>query len=131
MTTPAEKSTLRRNLQKYEGKVSHMYLDSNGYVTVGIGHLLSSLADAQKLAFKNAKNMPASKNEIKTDYEAVEIQPANRLASLYKKHTKLTLPTMEIDKLTNKHIESFEKELKKFTPVLMLFPQVCALHYLI
>jgi len=122
MATTTEKQTLRNNLEKYEGKVSHMYLDSNGYVTIGIGHLLGSIVDAQKLGFKKSNNMPASKAEIKSDFEAVKKQPANRLASFYKKHTKLTLPIMEINKLTDKHIKSFEKELGKIYTDFNTFP---------
>ncbi len=122
MATYREKTTLRSKLEKYEGKVSHMYLDSKGYVTVGIGHLLSTIVDAQKLDFKNASNKLASKNEIKSDFEAVKKQPANRLASMYKKHTKLTLSAMEINKLTDKHIDSFEKELKRIYTGFNTFP---------
>ena len=40
MITPSEKQTLRANLEKYEGKINHMYLDSRGFVTVGVGHLI-------------------------------------------------------------------------------------------
>jgi GH24 family phage-related lysozyme (muramidase) len=111
MLTATEKQILRTGLEKYEGKVNHMYLDSKGYVTVGVGHLINSV-EAQKLAFKTAKNLPASAPDIKADYDAVKKQPANRLASFYKKYTKLILLNSEIDKLTNKHIDSFEKELR-------------------
>ncbi|MCF6325361.1 MAG: hypothetical protein L3J89_13750 [Gammaproteobacteria bacterium] len=99
-----------------------MYLDANGYVTIGIGHLLGSIADAQKLGFKKSNNMPASKDEIKSDFEAVTKQPANRLTSMYKKHTKLTLSITEINKLTDKHIASFEKELEKIYAGFNAFP---------
>jgi GH24 family phage-related lysozyme (muramidase) len=93
--------------------IRYTTLDSKGLVTVGVGHLLSAVAEAQKLGFRKANNQNASAAEIKTDYDAVKKQPANRLANFYKKHTTLTLPDAEINKLTNKHIESFEKELKK------------------
>lgn len=122
MTTSIEKATLRSQLEKYEGKIPHLYLDSKGYVTVGIGHLLSTLASAQKLAFKNATHQPASAAEIKLDYETVKKQVANRLASSYKKHTKLTLPNTEIDKLTDKHIDTFEQELKRVYIGFTAFP---------
>ncbi|ROQ17966.1 MULTISPECIES: glycoside hydrolase family protein [Marinimicrobium] len=122
MATEKEKAILRKNLEKYEGKVSHMYLDSKGFVTVGIGHLLSTVASAQLLAFKNSKNLPATQEEIKADYDSVKKQPANRLASMYKKHTKLRLPDAEIDKLTNKHIQSFESELKRIYSDFDSFP---------
>ena len=42
-----------------------MYLDSKGLVTVGIGHLISTLADAQKLPFYNAKNTKAPRRKSK------------------------------------------------------------------
>lgn len=112
MATITEKKILRASLEKYEGKVNHMYLDSKGYVTVGVGHLLSNLTEAQKLAFKDSKNLKASLTTIKADYDAVKKQPANRLASFYKKHTKLILSDADINTLTDKHIATFEKELK-------------------
>lgn len=112
MVSATEKTTLRAKMEKYEGKISHMYLDSKGFVTVGVGHLLKDLASAQKLNFKNKDNMPASKDEIKTDYEAVKNQPKNRLASFYKKHVKLKILNPDINTLTNKHIDSFEGELE-------------------
>jgi len=37
MVSVAEKNILRNKLEKYEGKIDHMYLDSKGYVTVGAG----------------------------------------------------------------------------------------------
>ncbi|WP_291618443.1 hypothetical protein [Colwellia sp.] len=65
MASAAEKTKLRAKMDKYEGKVSHMYLDSKGLVTVGVGHLLKDLASAQKLNFKKINNMPASKSKLK------------------------------------------------------------------
>lgn len=121
MTTETEKATLRKELEKYEGRQSHMYLDSKGYVTVGVGHLLRTVVDAQKLAFKNGYK-PATKAEIKTDYEMVKKQLPNRLASYYKRYTKLTLPNIEIDKLTNQHIQVFAKELKQIYSGFDMFP---------
>ncbi len=72
MVSATEKATLRIKMEKYEGKINYMYLDSKGYVTVGVGHLLKDLASAQKLNFKKINNMPATKDEIKADYEAVK-----------------------------------------------------------
>lgn len=108
-----KKITLRKKLAEYEGTITHMYLDSKGYVTVGIGHLLSSVAEAQKLPFVEQKTGKKAKAEqIKTDYENVDKQAKNRLASYYKKYTTLQLTQSEINKLTDKHIEVFYNELK-------------------
>ena len=45
------KAKLKKKLFQYEGKIPHMYLDTKGYVTVGIGHLLKDVAAAQKVPF--------------------------------------------------------------------------------
>ena len=114
MASESEKTTLRQKLETYEGCVEHMYLDTKGFVTVGVGHLLSTLASAQALAFivqKDSKT--ATKEQIKTDYDTVKKQTKGLLSSTYKKHTKLKLKKTDIDKLTNKHIDTFEGELKK------------------
>jgi len=36
------RATLKKNLSKYEGKIEHLYLDTKGKVTVGIGHLITN-----------------------------------------------------------------------------------------
>lgn len=127
MITSTERLLLRSKLEKYEGRINHLYLDSKGYVTVGVGHLLSSATQAQKLTFRTVKNLPATAVEIKADYDAVKKQPSNRVASFYQKHTKLTLPDTAIDKLTDKHIDSFELELKLIYPGFNTFPSAVKL----
>lgn len=117
-----DKNALRSKMEKYEGKISHMYLDSKGLVTVGVGHLLKDLASAQKLNFKNGNGMPASKSEIKTDYEAVKKQSKNRVAGFYKKHAKLVLTEVDMNLLTNKHIDTFESELKRIFADFLMYP---------
>lgn len=113
MVKDTVKQKLRTRLAEYEGSIPHMYLDSKGLVTVGVGHLLSTVADAQKLAFVIEKTkMNATADDIKTDFESVKKQPKNKIASFYKPATKLTLPQAEIDKLTTSHIEAFYKDLK-------------------
>ena len=114
MLTATEKQELRQKLAKYEGTVFHMYLDSNGYVTVGVGHLINTVADAQKLSFIDEKTKKkATADEIKTDFETVSKQQKKKRASFYKPHTKLVLEQADIDDLTNEHIDNFYKELKK------------------
>jgi hypothetical protein len=122
MVSAAEKATLRSKMEKYEGKIRHIYLDSAGFVTVGGGHLLKDVSSAQKLNFKKSNNLPASKDEIKADYEAVKKQPKNRFASFYKKHVKLKLLDLDIDTLTNTHIDRFEVELKRIFSDFSTYP---------
>lgn len=118
MLTKSERQTLREKLTEYEGNVPHMYLDTNGNVTVGVGHLLSTAAATQKLPFIDDKTKKkATPEEIKTDFETVSKLPRNpdkpNVASFYKKHTKLVLTQPEIDALTESHIDNFHSELKQ------------------
>jgi len=122
MASMVDKNTLRSKMEKYEGKINHMYLDSKGLVTVGVGHLLKDLASAQKLNFKKSNGMPASKDEIKADYETVKKQSKNRVAIFYKKHAKLVLHEADINMLTNKHIDVFENELKRIFSGFLMYP---------
>lgn len=123
MITLAEKRILLARLERYEGRVSHMYLDSNGYVTVGVGHLLSSVFAAQKLPFTDLSNKVATPSQIKLDYDAVKKQPfGNYSAAFYKRHTALTLSDRDINNLTEQHVYSFEKELKHMYKGFDLFP---------
>jgi len=91
-------------------------------VTVGVGHLLKDLASAQKLNFKKSNNIPASKGEIKADYDAVKKQSKNKIASFYKKHVVLKLLDVYMNSLTNKHIDSFEGELKRIFSDFSTYP---------
>lgn len=123
MASNNEKSVLRKKLEFYEGLVDHMYLDTKGFLTVGIGHLLPSVASAQQVDFFRRKdNIKATHNEIKTDYETVGKQRKGMLAGNYKRHAKVFLKRAAIDALTNKHIESFEKELKLVYKAFGSFP---------
>jgi len=111
------KKHIRKKIQHYEGNILHMYLDSKGYITVGVGCLIDSVSKAQKLPFINAKTKrKATPIEIKADYDNVKKQynkTATYRASYYKKHTKLILTQTEIDNLFNRQIAGFYKELKK------------------
>lgn len=112
MLTDNEINTLRNNIERYEGKINHLYLDSKGYVTVGVGHLLSTVEDAQKLPFLDQQGEPATKDMIAEEFATISSKDGNRVANYYQQFTLLTLSNSAIDALTDKHIDSFYKELK-------------------
>ncbi|MBN4080609.1 hypothetical protein JYT31_02990 [Beggiatoa alba] len=120
MLTGIEKSTLREKLNAYEGNIPHMYLDSKGYVTIGVGHMIPNVEAAQKLnlvvAGGERAGARATKEQIKTDYETVRKQSSGAYAYTYKEYTKLILTVTEVNKLTNQHIKSFYTELKWLYP---------------
>lgn len=125
MLTADERKALRKKLVEYEGCVEHMYLDVVGKVTVGIGHLLASVADARQLPFRESTGAPATADDVKKEYENIKRQPHgySHPASFYKKYTKLRLDLADIDALADKHLNAFETELKRLYPGFELYPK--------
>lgn len=114
MSSISEKTIIRAKLEQYEGIVEHMYLDSEGFVTVGVGHLVKDLKAAQQLSFVRQKDgKQATSDEIQQDFDSVTKQVRGLFAGSYRRYTKLKLKKAYIDILTNNHIDSFERELKQ------------------
>ncbi|MFZ4546370.1 MAG: hypothetical protein ACOYN4_02990 [Bacteroidales bacterium] len=98
---------------EFEGEILHMYQDSRGNVTVGVGNLLATAEDAQKLPFVvRQTHKPAAKEEIKTDFDKVKNAPTGYKAVNYKKYTSLELQSPDSSTLLKKRIGTFVQELR-------------------
>ncbi|NUW66513.1 hypothetical protein HOP39_02585 [Vibrio coralliilyticus] len=108
------KHTLCHNLEQYEGKVPHMYLDTRGHVTTGIGHLIANTHQAAELEFLHlSSGKRATKSEIIKEFTRIRKLPYGQKygAGFYKKHTGLILSDQAMFTMMEQHIESFENEL--------------------
>lgn len=103
------KDDVVEKLKEYEGSVSHMYLDSVGLVTVGIGSLLQRAEDAQKLPFMvRDSGAPANAEQILHEWELLAaMQQNNYAASYFKRFTDLELSDEAIAQQTIDHLEHF------------------------
>jgi GH24 family phage-related lysozyme (muramidase) len=101
----------------FEGNISHMYVDTIGYVTVGIGNMLPDVTAAQRLAFVNrtTKNA-ATAAEISVDFATVSKQPKGKAARWYRPFTNLDLPDVEVNRLFQKRVQEFQVQLGKVYP---------------
>jgi GH24 family phage-related lysozyme (muramidase) len=98
----------------FEGNIPHMYLDTEGFVTVGIGNMLPSSDAASALAFTNrATQNPATKEEIKTDFDSVSAQEKAKAAKYYRQFTKLDFPDIEVNRLFQIRVAEFQKQLRQ------------------
>ncbi len=108
------KQTCRELIKRGEGCISHMYLDTVGKVTVGVGNMLPTIEAATGLPFHNRETgNKASEDEIKHEYETVAGQKPAMAATSYKQYTTLDLSDEYIDELLDKRIAEFETGLKK------------------
>lgn len=103
----------------WEGSVDHMYLDSEGHVTVGVGTLLPNAAAATALSFRHRDtDRLASDAEIQAEYELIDAMEGGRDfgANYYASFTALYLPDEEIEPLVYDHMRA------DFDALLRLFP---------
>lgn len=102
-------------IKEFEGKVTHMYLDSKGLVTVGVGSLLSNPDMAARLPFVNrSTGEPAAQDAIRKEWEDLKAMEQNNYAAgFFKRHTELDLPEEAIDAVLQHHLEEFLTGLRR------------------
>ena len=104
----------RAMIKEGEGCIPHMYLDTVGKVTVAVGQMLPTAAEAERLTFIRRDNgNQATDAEIRQDFEAVARQTAGRVAAAYKQFTQLDMPEDAINALLDARIEGFEAGLRR------------------
>lgn len=116
-------SDFEHELIASEGSISHMYLDTVGKVTVGVGNMIPNAATAQQLRFvlRNTRQA-ASPQQIRAEFDTISKQPKGKVASTYKIHTTMDLPQSEITRLMRDRIESLRRELKNPFPSFDSYP---------
>ena len=108
---------LVKKIEQYEGRFNHLYLDTKGKVTVGVGHLiLNRNAIATVTLYKLKNKLPfqaASLSEKQVEYDKISKLPYGQRygASSFKSHTTLVMKDSDINTQRGKHINSFYTEL--------------------
>ena len=93
----------------FEGSIPHMYLDSRGFVTVGVGKMLPTPSAALLVKFVHRAGLKAATPaEVTAAYMSVRGSIANRPAASYRNLTDLDLAPGESDRLLNQELERAE-----------------------
>jgi len=84
----AEANSVLSDLLKHEGCVGHMYQDTHGNVTVGIGELVPNFQAALSMPFVDATDgmlapVAASSSQVISDFQRVAAMPAGHPAAFY------------------------------------------------
>lgn len=104
------------HLEGFEGIVPWMYLDTRGFVTVGVGEMLANAARAQSLGSVDANSQPVALAMILADYDRVSALPRAKLPAFYRAPGSPVLPHPEIDSLLREHLTFFDEQLsRRFT----------------
>ena len=111
------KTEVSKNIEKYEGRIPHLYLDTVGRVTVGIGHMVPNKESmgAVTMYKKGTNNLLvlATDAEKHAEYDSIKKLSFGRGygANSFKKHTTLIMKDVDMNAQRDKHIQSFYKEL--------------------
>ncbi|MPW30311.1 hypothetical protein F9L16_15090 [Agarivorans sp. B2Z047] len=109
------KAKLVKAIEQQEGRVPHMYLCTEGKVTVGVGHMMKDVKAAQKVPFVlSDSGKAASAQDIEDEFKAIKVRPFGKSEPhfKFKPFTKLIVSESLMDEQIDKHIKAFEKELK-------------------
>ena len=121
---PESQQKARTLIKSGEGSISHMYLDTVGKVTIGVGNMLPTAESAAEHPFVHADDgTPATAEEIRAEFEHMSEQTEGKLAANYKQYTKLVLTEDYIDELLNRRIDGFEQQLKRDFPKFEAYPE--------
>jgi GH24 family phage-related lysozyme (muramidase) len=105
-------------LEEFEGYTDYMYLDSRGYVTIGVGIMFANAAAAKGsgITFKNRKTKKtATPDEIEKDYDSVKAAPKGMVESKYEKFTEL-FASAGLDTRLKKELNVAKSDAKSYYP---------------
>lgn len=99
------------HLEVFEGTVPWMYLDTKGFVTVGVGEMLANAAKAHTLAFVDPTGQPSTQAAILAEFNRVSSLIPAKMAAFYRSPASPVLPHAAIDTLLLNHLVFFDGQL--------------------
>jgi len=114
------KMDFSKNIEFYEGRIPHLYLDTKGNVTVGVGHMVPNRMSMTNLTMykKSANNALtlATPTDKYAEYDTIKKQMFGRdfKAASFKKYTTLIMKDADINIHKEKHLQDFYIELSSY-----------------
>lgn len=105
--------------RQFEGRVTHMYLDTKGLVTVAVGNLIDPVQQAVRLPFRREDGTIALMSEIQSEWTLVKshTELAKQGHTAAAKLTKLHLDESAIDSLVRARLlQNWEYMRKTYWP---------------
>jgi GH24 family phage-related lysozyme (muramidase) len=119
----SDHSQLKQMLIENEGNVQHMYLDTVGKVTIGVGHMIPSAADAQQIQFVTCgTSTAATTQQILAEFTNMGRQRPAMAASSYRQFAQLEMTPAAVDALLDRDISVMENGLRANLPAYDSFP---------
>jgi GH24 family phage-related lysozyme (muramidase) len=98
---------LLTELTRWEGCCSHMYVDTRGFVTTGIGNMLPNAEAAIALPWRHERTgLLATAAEIRAAFDHVHAQESGHGSNWYKQASDLVLPPNVTNDLAIRRLEN-------------------------
>jgi GH24 family phage-related lysozyme (muramidase) len=112
-----------KHFQRHEGVISHMYLDTVGKVTIGIGFMIPDPHSvlAYRLIHRET-GVAATSAEKQADWTKVSQQSKGKLAGTYKRFTQLDMPENAVRRMLSAKLRAFSESLRTRFPEFDGFP---------
>jgi GH24 family phage-related lysozyme (muramidase) len=108
-------------VEKFEGRVPHMYRCTGGKVTIGIGHAIETPVHALNLTW-SIGGRPATTAEIQADYARVAAAQVGLLAKAYAGLSQCRMADPDIDALIAADVTRFAASLAAALPNWSTYP---------
>jgi hypothetical protein len=105
-----------------EGREAHLYLDTEGIPTTGIGCVVPGLPDSLRLPWQNASGTPSTPSEIRAEWLRVTSMRSGLLAARYATSTSPRLSDADVDALALARLEADAAVLVQRWPEFSSFP---------
>ena len=89
---------------KFEGIVPHLYLDTRGNVTCGVGFLVKTEAELVRLPWSSVE-------AARMDWQLVSRAEPSKPASFYRPLCKARLREIDMRRLFDLHVQAFRKQI--------------------
>lgn len=114
---------LKARLRQHEGVVPHLYLDTLGLVTCGVGHMISNPDAMANILLVHSSGGEASLADKVTEwYRVKRLEPA-RLPAYYAANTTLRMTPEAIAGLQDSDVAAFQQALRSLLSGFDEFPE--------
>ncbi len=113
---------LKARLRQHEGVVPHLYLDTLGLVTCGVGHMIPSPDAMDGIAMVRKDGTVAAPEEKIAEWRRVKELQAAMLPKYYEERTTLRMTPAGVDALQDADVVGFHSALSHLLPGFAAFP---------
>jgi GH24 family phage-related lysozyme (muramidase) len=114
---------LKARLRQHEGVVPHLYLDTLGLVTCGVGHMIPSPDAIAGIEMVRMDGAAATPDEKVAEWHLVKVLKPAMLPRYYEERTTLRMTPAAIDALQEADVASFQSSLAHLLPGFAQFPE--------